>query len=74
MSIQVQGIRKTFGAFVAVDDVSLDFPTGKLIALLGVKDLVIVDTPDALLIADRSRSQEVGDIVKELEQKHHHLL
>jgi sulfate/thiosulfate transport system ATP-binding protein len=35
MSIQVQGIRKTFGAFVAVDDVSLDFPTGKLIALLG---------------------------------------
>src|SRR5262245_4071565 len=35
MSIQVQGIRKTFGTFVAVDDVSLDFPTGKLIALLG---------------------------------------
>jgi len=35
MSIQVQGIRKTFGSFVAVDDVSLDFPTGQLIALLG---------------------------------------
>jgi sulfate transport system ATP-binding protein len=35
MSIQVQGIRKTFGPFVAVDDVSLDFPTGQLIALLG---------------------------------------
>ena len=31
----MQGIRKTFGPFVAVDDVSLDFPTGKLIALLG---------------------------------------
>ena len=28
-------------------------PEGKLVALLGVKDLVIVDTPDALLIADR---------------------
>ena len=41
---------------------------GKLIALLGVNDLVIVDTPDALLIADRSRAQEVGDIVKELEK------
>ena len=27
---------------------------------LGVKDLVIVDTPDALLIADRRRAQEVG--------------
>jgi len=38
----------------------------KLVALLGVKDLVIVDTPDALLIADRSRSQEVGELVKKL--------
>src|ERR1700691_1319976 len=47
---------------------------GKLIALLGVRDLVVVDTADALLIADRSRAQEVGDIVKELEKKHRHLL
>ena len=35
MSIQVQDIRKTFGSFAAVDDISLDFPTGQLIALLG---------------------------------------
>ena len=41
----------------------------KLVALLGVKDLIIVDTPDALLIADRSRAQEVGDLVKKLEQQ-----
>lgn len=47
---------------------------GKLVALLGVKDLVVVDTPDALLIADRSRSQEVGELVKELEERHGHLL
>ena len=40
---------------------------GKLVALLGVKDLIVVDTPDALLIADRSRAQEVGDLVKQLE-------
>jgi mannose-1-phosphate guanylyltransferase len=43
---------------------------GKLVALVGVKDLVIVDTADALLIADRSRAQEVGDIVKQLEKQH----
>lgn len=42
---------------------------GKLVALLGVKDLVVVDTPDALLIADRNRAQEVGAIVKALEQR-----
>ena len=35
-----------------------------------MKDLIIVDTPDALLIADRSRAQEVGDLVKKLEQQH----
>jgi mannose-1-phosphate guanylyltransferase len=40
----------------------------KLVALLGVKDLIIVDTPDALLVADRSRAQEVGELVKRLEK------
>jgi hypothetical protein len=30
--------------------------------------LIIVDTPDALLIADRNRAQQVADIVKLLEQ------
>lgn len=42
---------------------------GKLVALLGVKDLVIVDTPDALLIADRRRAQNVADLVKLLEKQ-----
>ena len=41
---------------------------GKLVALLGGKDLIVGDTPDALLIADRSRAQEVGDLVKQLEK------
>jgi sulfate transport system ATP-binding protein len=35
MSIEVQGIRKTFGRFVALEGVSLAFPTGELVALLG---------------------------------------
>jgi mannose-1-phosphate guanylyltransferase len=39
----------------------------KIVALLGVKDLIIVDTPDALLVADRNRAQQVGEIVKLLE-------
>ena len=41
---------------------------GKLVALLGVRDLVVVDTPDALLVADRSRAQEVSSLVKQLEK------
>lgn len=47
----------------------------KLIAAVGVSDLVVVDTHDALLICARDRAQDVGRIVKELEaQKHHKLL
>jgi mannose-1-phosphate guanylyltransferase len=42
---------------------------GKLVALLGVKDLVVVDTPDALLVATRDCAQRVGEIVKELEKQ-----
>lgn len=42
---------------------------GKLVALLGVNDLIVVDTPDALLVADRSRAQQVGDVVKALEKR-----
>jgi mannose-1-phosphate guanylyltransferase/mannose-6-phosphate isomerase len=39
-----------------------------LIATLGVENLVIVDTPDALLVADRARAQEVSGIVARLRE------
>jgi len=35
LSIEVLGVTKTFGSFVAVNDVSLTVPTGELVALLG---------------------------------------
>ncbi|MFA5494990.1 MAG: sulfate ABC transporter ATP-binding protein [Porticoccaceae bacterium] len=35
MSIQVKNIRKQFGSFTALDGISLDFPSGELVALLG---------------------------------------
>jgi mannose-1-phosphate guanylyltransferase len=38
----------------------------RLVALLGVDDLVIVDTPDAILVASRKRSQEVRRLVESL--------
>jgi len=42
------------------------FSPKKFVALVGVEDLVIVETEDALLVTHRKRSQDVGKIVKEL--------
>ena len=42
---------------------------GKFIAALGVNNLVVVETEDALLITTRENSQDVGKVVKYLDQK-----
>ncbi|HEX9881036.1 MAG TPA: mannose-1-phosphate guanylyltransferase/mannose-6-phosphate isomerase [Hyphomicrobium sp.] len=39
-----------------------------LVATIGLKDLIIVDTPDALLVADKGRAQEVSGLVAKLKQ------
>jgi mannose-1-phosphate guanylyltransferase/mannose-6-phosphate isomerase len=39
-----------------------------IVSTIGVKDLVIVDTPDALLVADKTRTQDVSKIVQRLKQ------
>ncbi|QEE45096.1 hypothetical protein FVA81_10910 [Rhizobium sp. WL3] len=41
--------------------------SGKLIALVGMDDVVVVDTDDALLITTRDQAQQVKQIVKKLE-------
>ncbi len=41
----------------------------KFVAAIGVRNLVIVETPHALLVCPRDRSQDIGKIVKWLEAK-----
>ncbi|BBF64692.1 Alginate biosynthesis protein AlgA [Acidithiobacillus ferridurans] len=43
----------------------------RLTAVLGLRDVLIIDTPDALLIADRHRDQEVKTIVERLKARKH---
>ena len=45
---------------------------GKVVALLGVNGLIVVDTPDALLVASRDKAQQVGEILKVLEKRNRH--
>jgi mannose-1-phosphate guanylyltransferase len=41
----------------------------KTVALVGVENMIIVDTPDALLVAQRSRAQDVSKVVKAIEAR-----
>ena len=44
-------------------------PSGKLVALVGVHDLVVVETEDALLVMPRERAQDVRAVVDELKAR-----
>jgi mannose-1-phosphate guanylyltransferase / mannose-6-phosphate isomerase len=41
----------------------------RLVSVLGATDLVVVETDDAVLVADKSRSQEVKEVVETLDRK-----
>lgn len=53
---------------IAIDATSnyASVPEGKLVALVGVDNLVVVDSGDALLVVPRERSQDVREIVAAL--------
>ena len=44
------------------------YAPGKMVALLGVDDLVVVETADALLITTRARSQDVSKVVRQVHE------
>jgi len=43
----------------------------RLVAVIGVDNLLVIDTPDALLVADKSKSQEVRQVVSRLKDSGH---
>jgi mannose-1-phosphate guanylyltransferase/mannose-6-phosphate isomerase len=43
--------------------------SGRLVTLVGVRDLVVIETPDAVLVADKHRSQDVKHIVNTLTEQ-----
>ncbi len=42
--------------------------TSRLVSLVGVENLIVVETSDAVMVADKSRSQDVKHIVAQLQQ------
>jgi mannose-1-phosphate guanylyltransferase len=54
---------------LAVDSTALVVAgSGRLVAVVGVDDLVVVDTPDAVLVVPRARAQEVKSLVDRLSE------
>lgn len=45
----------------------------RLIAAVGVEDLLVIDTPDALLVAHRSKAQQVKEVAVRLRRENHPL-
>lgn len=43
----------------------------RLVAVIGLNNLLVIDTPDALLVADKSKSQEVREVVSRLKAANH---
>jgi mannose-1-phosphate guanylyltransferase len=63
------------GDHLSVDSTGLLINSKKLVATIGVSNLVIVDTDDALMICPRDKSQDVKKIVEKLQkQKTNHYL
>lgn len=57
----------TRGRVVAVDSQRCLVDAGeRMVAILGVEDLVVVDTPDAVLVCRKDRAQDVRRVVDEL--------
>jgi mannose-1-phosphate guanylyltransferase len=55
------------GELIAEDATGNYVDAQKTVALVGVKNLIVVDTPDALLVASRDRAQDVAALVKTLD-------
>jgi mannose-1-phosphate guanylyltransferase len=58
------------GEVVVVDTKNCIIVSDKLVAAVGVNDLVIVNTPDAVLVCHKSRVQDVKTIVRQVDKKY----
>jgi mannose-1-phosphate guanylyltransferase/mannose-6-phosphate isomerase len=56
--------------FIDSDNTYVD-SKDRLVAAIGLHNLLVIDTPDALLVADKSRSQEVRQVVSQLKASGH---
>ncbi len=64
--------RGNFDGHIQIDTHRTLIVSDRMVVTIGVDDLVIVNTPDALLVCHRDRAQDVRDVVKRLTELGHH--
>jgi len=60
------GNASTGDAIISDSSNTLVHATSRLVSVVGLKDVVVVETPDAILVASREKSQDVKNIVNQL--------
>ena len=54
------------GEVIGIDSSGIVVPGDRLVAVVGLRDVVVVDTPDGLLVTDLAHAQDVKKVVEEL--------
>ncbi len=57
---------------IQIDTTDTMIVSDRMVVTIGVKDLVIVDTEDAILVCHRDRAQDVREVVRQLREKGAH--
>jgi len=58
------------GLYVGLDTSgSIIASSKRLVATIGLEDMIVIDTPDALLVLPRDRAQQVSELVKTLRDR-----
>lgn len=67
-----EGNTHTSGQTIVIDSRNTHIESkDRLVAVIGLDNLLVIDTPDALLVADKSKSQEVRQVVSQLKARGH---
>jgi len=64
-----QGNVTSGDTLIATTKNSLVYASSRLVSAVGVENLIIIETADAVLVADRKNSQDIKNIVNQLEQE-----
>jgi mannose-1-phosphate guanylyltransferase len=59
------------GEVIGIDSSGIVVPGDRLVAVVGLQDVVVVDTPDGLLVTDLAHAQDVKKVVEELRARGH---